>query len=380
MPNPTIGQDDVSIQDFSGHGIGSAGADGRTHIIVEPTNEIVTDVFRVFLHVSSGRLILIANLKGIEQAYFLKGFVPHHDPLPHPSSVSNGRGVFDVKNDGVFHWADFERWVRLLHVPAIDIASAHIAVLIFTKIAVTRGEISDTLVSLARFVGGVGFDFTDGKMKGFEQTAGNRHLKSDLNVLREGSSRLDRGQLLFQSNRAGPKKLGTFSQQKGIKVNHGAPLRMHGDDRHVCQHSVGKQALNGALGFRISARTNFNVGLNQHHSFADLLPVDIHVRLLQSGILLAAGHRQGNEEFLGDIFFGESCQKLVVLGIVKEPKQTRTLINGRDDLLVALKDLGIRRIVRFFLRLSLRRMEAQSSHNSAAGKKDACNHFHSIKD
>ena len=367
MPDPTIGQDDVSIQDFSSHGIGSAGADGRTHIVVEPTNEIVTDVFRVFLHVCVGRLILIANLKGVEQAYFLKGLVPHHDPLPHPSSVANGRGVFDVENDGVFHWTHFERWVRFLHVPAIDVSSPNIIHFVFPQVVVTRGEIPDTLVSLARFVGGVGFDFTDREMKGFEQTAGNGHLKGNLNVFRESSSRLDRGQLLFQSNRAGPKKLGTFSQQKGIKINHGAPLRMHGDDRHICQHSVGKQALNGALGFCISARTNFNVGLNQDHSFADLLPVDIHVRLLQSGILLPAGHRQGNEEFLGDIFLGESCQKLVVFGVVKESKQTRTLINGRDDLLVALKDLGIRRIVRFFLRLSLRRMEAESSQSSAAG-------------
>ena len=53
---------------------------------------------------------------------------------------------------------------------------------------------------------------------------------------------------------------------------------------------------------RHSARTNFNVGLNQDHPLADLFPVDIHVSLLKARILLSTSHSKCNENFLEAYF------------------------------------------------------------------------------
>ncbi len=66
VTDPTVGENDVGVQDLASHGIGATWTDCRSHIVVEPADKIVPHVFRVFLHVRLGGCILVANLDGVE--------------------------------------------------------------------------------------------------------------------------------------------------------------------------------------------------------------------------------------------------------------------------------------------------------------------------
>ena len=51
MTDPTVGEDDIGIEDLTRQRVDTAGANGRSDIVVEPSDEIPTNIFRVLLHV-----------------------------------------------------------------------------------------------------------------------------------------------------------------------------------------------------------------------------------------------------------------------------------------------------------------------------------------
>ncbi len=168
MPNPSIGQNDVCIQNLTRDWVGSAGADGGADVVVQPANEIVSHVFRIIFHVCVGALILVTNLNGIQQSDFLKGLVPHHHALTHPAAVTNRGGMLDVEDDRIFNRTGFQLRSSFFQMPAVDESSPNIVLLEFPQIIIAGCEITNALVSLAGPVGWVGFDLADRVMKSFQ--------------------------------------------------------------------------------------------------------------------------------------------------------------------------------------------------------------------
>jgi len=65
MTNPAVRKNYVRIKNLPGLGMDSAGTDRRAPVVTEPANEIVSDVFGIFFHMSAGLLILIIHLYGV---------------------------------------------------------------------------------------------------------------------------------------------------------------------------------------------------------------------------------------------------------------------------------------------------------------------------
>ena len=103
--NPTIGQDNISVEDLARLRIDSTWTDRRADVVVQPADKVVLHVFRIFVHVSVGLFVLHADFDRVNNPNLFKSLVPIQDALPHPASISHGRRVFDVEDDGFFRRA-----------------------------------------------------------------------------------------------------------------------------------------------------------------------------------------------------------------------------------------------------------------------------------
>lgn len=89
-------EDDVGVEDFSGEGIDTRGAHGEAGVGLNPAEEVVTAIFGIDV---TG---ILTDFDGVGDAEFLEGLVPLLDPRLNDGSITDGDGVFDVEDDGLF--------------------------------------------------------------------------------------------------------------------------------------------------------------------------------------------------------------------------------------------------------------------------------------
>ena len=159
--NPTVGQHDVRVQDFTGQRIYSAGADRGADIVVQPTNKIVLNVFRIEVHILIGLFILLSNNDRFVDSDLLERFVPVQHTIAYPSPVTNGSRVFEVEHDLFFGWAKTQFGIAFFDVPPVDVANGCPVAIVFSIVIVIGGEIPDSLVCHSRLVALGAFAFAD---------------------------------------------------------------------------------------------------------------------------------------------------------------------------------------------------------------------------
>ena len=150
--NPTVSQNDISIEDLTCLWIDAAWSDGGADIIVQPTNKVVADIFRIFLHVLAGLTILLTNFDRIDNADFSEGFIPVKDSFANETTIANGSRVLDVENDWLLWRAQTQFWIALLQVPAIDITNIGLVIFILAVVTELGHEVTDALIGLTWLV------------------------------------------------------------------------------------------------------------------------------------------------------------------------------------------------------------------------------------
>ena len=168
VANPAIRQDDVGIQDLTGHWMNTARTNGGADIVVQPTHEVVANIFGVFLHVIRKDRwigILLIDNNRVSQADFFERFVPKQNALLNPMAITLGCGVFDVENDRLFRWAHLERRIGFLKVPAIDETNLGFIIAIFAEVRIAGCKEANSFVRFAGFVAGAGWYFADRVVK-----------------------------------------------------------------------------------------------------------------------------------------------------------------------------------------------------------------------
>ena len=108
VADPTVGEDDIGVEDFSGERIDPAGSDRGADVVVEPADEVPPHGLGVLLHVPPGAGVLKLDPDRVGDADIFEGPVPVQHSLFHPASVSDRSGMFDVERDRVFRRADLQ--------------------------------------------------------------------------------------------------------------------------------------------------------------------------------------------------------------------------------------------------------------------------------
>ena len=174
----------------------AAGSDRRSHVVVQPANEVVSNVLRVLLHVSwilrVG--ILLIHDHRIANAHLLERLVPIQDALLDPITVSPRRRVFDVEHNRLLGRAELQAGVGLFQMPAIDVPDPLLVGVVLAEIREGRREVANTQVrGPGRVTGAVG-NQTDGIVQRLQASAVHRNLEAEFDVLRKRLGRLDRRQ------------------------------------------------------------------------------------------------------------------------------------------------------------------------------------------
>ena len=214
VTNPSIRQNDIRIEDLAGHGIHATGPNSRANIIIQPTHKVVTNIFRVLVHVSTGLLVLVVNFDRTGNTNFFKSSIPAKDSFSHPTTVTHGRRVLNVKHDRVFRRTHLERRISLFQVPSVDVPHAGFIVRVLTVITVRGREITDPLICFSRLVRGLGRNFTDRIMQGLQLANTGWYFKSDLDIAGKCLGLLDRKQgSKLPVHHVRSKKLGSLGNQ-----------------------------------------------------------------------------------------------------------------------------------------------------------------------
>ena len=186
MPDPAIGQNDVGIQNFARGRVHAAWPNGCSYIVVQPSNEVVTDVFGILFHVNTALGILILDHNRVNQTYFFKRLVPVVNTSFDPSPIANRSGMFDIKANGFLGRTELQAGITFLQFPTVDESDASIVVFVSAQVRKGCGEVAHTLISLTRLVAGCGtWHFAERVVDGLQAATATHNLKGDFDVPRE---------------------------------------------------------------------------------------------------------------------------------------------------------------------------------------------------
>ena len=132
VSNPTIGQHDIRVEDFPSHRMHPTWPDRGSDVVVEPTNEVVLDVFWIQIHGRRRAWILVENFDRIGVSDLLESLVPVLDALLDPSAITYRSGVLDVETNRCDRRTDLETRVSLLKSPTGDVTDSLFVVVVAT--------------------------------------------------------------------------------------------------------------------------------------------------------------------------------------------------------------------------------------------------------
>ena len=233
VADPTVGQNDVGIEDFARHGVNSTRADGRTNIVVEPADEVVLDVFWVQIHRRRGAWVLVKNLDRIGVTDLLEGLVPVLDTLLDPTAVSHGRGVFDVESDRGHRRANLQTRIPLLQSPTGHVSDPFLVVVVAAQVGEVGHKVSDALIGFARTVPGVFWNFAKRVVDRLKFATGSDHFEGQLGVPCERLGLDHLGQIRVLDPNARTEEFACISDEQSIRIDDRTTLRCHRHDGDI---------------------------------------------------------------------------------------------------------------------------------------------------
>ena len=192
MPYPAIGQYDIRIKNLPRQGVYTARANRGSHVVVQPANKVVANIFWILVHVRPGCLVLVIDLDRIGKAYLLKCLVPGQHAFPNPATITNRRGVFDVEDNRVLGRTHLEIRITFFQVPTIDIPNPCVLIGVFSQVTVGCGEIPDPFVSSPRLVGRLDGNITNRVVQRLKRAPAGCNFKCQFNIT---------GKCLYRGNR-----------------------------------------------------------------------------------------------------------------------------------------------------------------------------------
>ncbi len=198
--NPTVGQNDVRVKDFTCLWINTARSDRGTDVIVQPANEVVSNVFWIFIHVSTRLAVLLADLDRIGDTNVFERFVPVQNAFANKAAIANWRRVFDVENDRLLGRAQSKIRIPFFQMPAVDVTNFRFIFLVLSVVAVLSLKVSNSLVGFTWLEAVRAFDFADRKVQRLQHAVVHWHFVSDFDVLGESFCFLDRSQTRLWRN------------------------------------------------------------------------------------------------------------------------------------------------------------------------------------
>ena len=152
MPDPTVRQDDICIQDLPRHGVYTAGTNRCSNVIVKPADKVVANVFWVLVHMGARLLVLIVDFNRTGNAHFLESIVPGQHPFSHPTAITHRCRVLDIKHNWILRRTYLERCISFFKMPAVDIANTGFLVGVLAIITVRSRKKTNSLVGFTRLV------------------------------------------------------------------------------------------------------------------------------------------------------------------------------------------------------------------------------------
>ena len=282
----------------------TARSDRSADIVVQPSNEVVLDIFWIQVHKIAGLGVLVIDLNSIRETDRFEGFVPVFDTLLHEATVTNRSSVFDVESDRRYRRANLQAWVSLFKSPSSHVANQFLVVQVTTQVGVVRDEVTNALICFTRPIAGVFRHFAERIVQRLQLAACSNHFKCKFDVLGERFGFGYFGELWILNSDAGAKKLGSVSDKQCVRIDQGTAARNHRNDWHVQQDGIGEQSFDGRLRFGFSVGTNIYVGQDQSQTLVVLTPVNVVVCGLEAGKLVATANGGGNKVLLGcEIFW-----------------------------------------------------------------------------
>src|SRR6056297_1976609 len=173
--------------------MGAAGADGRSDVIVQPTNEVVVDIFGVLFHVNATRGVLIFDDDGVDQTHFFERLIPVLDAFLYPASITNRRGVFNEEPNRFLGRAQLELGVAFLKPPAVDVTNTRFLVVILAEVGEGGGEVPDALIGDTRRKSAAGSgDFADRIVEALKVAGPSYDLECKFNIFGKDFGFVDR--------------------------------------------------------------------------------------------------------------------------------------------------------------------------------------------
>ncbi len=126
-------------------------------------------------------------------------------------------------------------------------------------------------------------------------------------------------------------------RQQRIHIDHRTARGSDGDDRHVHQYLIGKQAFDRCLGFGVAGGADRQIWRDQSQPFVIATPLDHPFARLQAGEAVTAADGQGDEVPFAGKILGQLGQDLSVLLSLPKVEQTlRVLLIDDHEFLEAL--------------------------------------------
>ena len=283
MTHPAIGQDDVGIQDLTGIRIHTTRTNRSPHVVIQPTHEVVTHIFRIEVHVTTGRRILVMHFNRFPNADFLERFVPGQDSLLDPIPITSRCSMFNVERDRFLRGAESQLGITLLDVPTVNEPCPHIFIFVFAQVTVTGREITDPLIGFARTVTGRSTDRTDRIVQRRQLAIAGWHFEGKFDILGERLCLGDREDARCQrSTYRTAKETTRTGHEQLIQVNDRSSFRSDTRDRYGQQYPVSENAFDGRFGFDLTGRPHFQLRGNQCQRFIVPTPVDKHLTVVQT--------------------------------------------------------------------------------------------------
>ena len=185
MTNPTVGKDNICIQNFTRQRVYTTRTDRCTNIIVQPAYKVITDVFWILVHVGASLLILVVDFNCAGNTDFLKGSVPRQDTFAHPPAITDWCRVLNVKHDRILRRTDLQRRISFFKMPAVDITNPCLLIGVLTVITVRCCKVPNSLVRFSWFIRRLGGNLANGIVQRLQLAPARRYFKGNFHVLRK---------------------------------------------------------------------------------------------------------------------------------------------------------------------------------------------------
>ena len=138
-------EDDVRVQDLARVRVDPRRAHREAGVGGDPAEGVVVDVFRIPV----GVVRLLAHFDGVDEAGLLERLVPLRDAVADRLAILERNRLFDPEDDRLLGRRLLGRRIRLLQMPAVDVADELVVGVLLGEILDDGQEVADAVVGSA---------------------------------------------------------------------------------------------------------------------------------------------------------------------------------------------------------------------------------------